>query len=179
MLITTYLFLVLLIPLLLSGIVAYRKLPRGRACPHCRSRSAPVAMRGMRLLRRLGQPIERRWCVQCGWDGFVRRGEARRTQGAVRRPAVVLRPAARAQPRALDVRSLRIDGQVWRVQLQWWQDLHWCRGRLVFIEPTGRSLRDAVQSFRGATQFDVLGQALSIPDGLLTRRVRQLLTSER
>lgn len=175
-LIVSYLLLVFLVPLVFSAIVSYRALPRGHRCRQCAAESAAVTGRLHRLLGRLGRPLERRWCLQCGWEGYVRRP---RPERATSPRFLNARPTGgRAAQLALDVRSLRVDGRLWRVQLQWWREPEWCRGRLVFIEPSGRLVRDGVQSFRGATQFEVLGQALSIPDRLLTTRLRELLTTD-
>jgi hypothetical protein len=174
-LIVSYLLLVFLVPLVFSAIVSYRALPRGHRCRQCAAESAAVTGRLHRLLGRLGRPVERRWCLQCGWEGYVRRP---RPERAAAPRSLKAWPGGRAAQLALDVRSLRVDGRLWRVQLQWWREPEWCRGRLVFIEPSGRLVRDGVQSFRGATQFEVLGQALSIPDRLLTTRLRQLLTTD-
>jgi hypothetical protein len=49
-------------------------------------------------------------------------------------------------------------------------------GRLVFVAPTGRLWLDGVQSFSGSDQRDVLGQAQSLPEGLLEHRLRRLVT---
>ena len=80
--------------------------------------------------------------------------------------------------RVLEVRSLRLDGRTWRVQLQCWEDAHQCHGRLVFVDVSGRPWPDAFQAFTARTQLGVLGQALSIPDRTLASRLRQLMTAD-
>jgi hypothetical protein len=76
----------------------------------------------------------------------------------------------------LDVRTITIDGRSWRVLLQCWNQTKLCYGRLVFVEPTGRLWTDACEAFSGKTRFEVIGQALSVPDGLLTSRLRRILS---
>lgn len=174
-LIASYLLIVFLIPLLISGVATYRALPRGRRCAICEGSTLRVMGRAPRLLRRLAPALERRWCPQCQWEGYVRAPAPGRTHPE--RRADGPGQAGTAPALALDVRTLRVGGDLWRVQLQWWREAVRCEGRMVFIAPTGRRLRDGVQCFSGATPFDVLGQALSIPDGLLVSRVRQLLAS--
>ena len=189
-LISAYLVLVFLVPVLLSLVVSYRSLPQGAVCGQCARAAVPLQRRWLRQLSRLpGVGLERRWCLHCGWEGVTRsrpltqlrvtlapRPEPgpRRDQASERVPVTPVPPDGTA----LDVRSLRVDGRTWRVQLQCWREQRSCYGRLVFIEPTGRSWADVVQSFSGATQFEVLGQALSMPDRLLATRLRQLLIAE-
>jgi hypothetical protein len=76
----------------------------------------------------------------------------------------------------LDVRTIAIDGRPWRVLLQCWRQTRHCYGRLLFVEPTGRLWTDACETFSGATRVEVIGQALSVPDGLLTSRLRRILS---
>jgi hypothetical protein len=171
-LISTYLLLVFLVPVLLSAAVSLRALPRTPACPHCTRETVLLRARGGRPGRWLAGRlrVERRWCYGCGWSGLTRR---------TRRDRVVLSaPAVAGAGRVLDLRSLRLDGRTWRVQLQCWQDTRQCYGRLVFIDVGGRPWPDARQAFAAPTQLEVLGQALSIPDLALTSRLRQLITAE-
>ena len=171
-LIASYLLLVFLVPVVLSAIVSYRSLPRTVGCPQCARETVALHRRALKLLGcalpRLR--LHRRWCLHCGWEGFSR------APAAVLSP--LLAPERPVPATALDVRSLRVDGRTWRVQLQCWRDVRRCYGRLVFIEPNGRPLADGLQAFSGATQFEVLGQALSIPDRTLASRLRQLLIAE-
>ena len=51
---------------------AYLVLPRGTECPHC---GAPLSqVRGGWLALLSG--VERRFCLECGWTGLVRRRRA-------------------------------------------------------------------------------------------------------
>ena len=177
-LIASYLLLVFVLPVALSAIVSYRALPSGRACPQCRAGSVPLVSRPLRLASRLhpGADLERRWCMQCGWEGTVRVVPVAREAAVA--PARSL-PAVKAVQRTtqtLDVRSLDVDGTAWRVMLQCWGKTGVFYGRLVFVAPTGRLWLDAVESFSGANQSDVLGQALSLPEVLLESRLRRLVT---
>lgn len=81
----------------------------------------------------------------------------------------------RQATQTLDVRALVIDGRSWRVMLQCWYHTGHCYGRLVFIAPSGRLLLDAVEPFQGVDEQEILGRARSLPDGLLTNRLRRLV----
>jgi hypothetical protein len=76
----------------------------------------------------------------------------------------------------VDVRTITIDGRTWRVLLQCWNQTRRCYGRLVFVEPTGRLWTEASETFSGDTRFEVIGQALTVTDGLLTTRLRRILS---
>src|SRR5438093_6777221 len=73
--------------------VVYLLLPRGPLCPHCGIEMVPLRNR---FLDRLLPALQRRWCLECGWDGVVRR-----VRGAPTRAA-----GARPTPRATRRRSL-------------------------------------------------------------------------
>src|SRR5437764_13763547 len=53
--------------------VVYLLLPRGPLCPHCGIEMVPLRNR---FLDRLLPALQRRWCLECGWDGVARRGRA-------------------------------------------------------------------------------------------------------
>src|SRR2546423_9160666 len=59
--------------------VVYLLLPRGPLCPHCGIEMAPLRNR---FFDRLLPALQRRWCLECGWDGVVRRGPRARGGGA-------------------------------------------------------------------------------------------------
>ncbi|HEX6694678.1 MAG TPA: hypothetical protein VF035_08290 [Longimicrobiales bacterium] len=171
-----------LVPLALSALLSRRSLPSGTGCPLCAGDTIAIQIRPLHRLGRLRRhiPFERRWCLDCGWLGLVR------VLPPARRPAG--RPAVNAVQcdggsafdsgftETLDVRTLAIDGRTWRVLLQCWSQTRPCYGRLVFVEPTGRVWADACEAFSGATRFEVIGQALSVPDGLLSSRLRRILS---
>ncbi|HEX6307026.1 MAG TPA: hypothetical protein VFZ69_02495 [Longimicrobiales bacterium] len=179
-LIASYLLLVFVLPVALSAIVSYRALPLGRRCPHCGSDTIPLLARPLRFLSALRRTrLEKRWCYGCGWEGITRVSTPAPTPAPTPAQPPAPRPVAAPLPRAtqtLDVRSLHVDGAAWRVMLQCWGNTGVFYGRLVFVAPTGRLWLDAVQSFRGADQHEVLGQALSLPEGLLENRLRRLVT---
>ncbi len=50
--------------------VAYLLLPKGPLCPLCHVAMLPIRNR---LLGRLLPVVQRRWCLECGWNGVVRR----------------------------------------------------------------------------------------------------------
>lgn len=181
-LLASYLAAVFVVPLALSALLARRSIPLGRGCPVCTGETIPIQIRPLHRLRRLQRhiPFERRWCLECGWLGLVR------VTAPVRRPAAALFVKAASGDgsagvndgitETLDVRTLAIDGRTWRVLLQCWSQTRQCYGRLVFVEPTGRVWADACEAFSGATRFEVIGQALSVPDGLLSSRLRRILS---
>src|SRR5207237_8035858 len=83
--------------------VVYLLLPQGPLCPHCNFEM--VAIRN-RFVDRLVPLLERRWCLECGWDGVVRRVRTARARTPKRSPAP--RPAPReAAPRARQWRGHR------------------------------------------------------------------------
>jgi hypothetical protein len=83
---------------------------------------------------------------------------------------------ARPMTQTLDVRSLTLDGTPWRVMLQCWRTTGCYYGRFVFVAPSGRLWLDCIEAFSGASENEVLGQALALPDGLLATRLRRLVT---
>lgn len=68
----------------LVGALAYVLLSRGPACPHCSTDMAAVRTGWLLLF----PGVERRFCTECGWSGFVRRVPAPP-------PAPVMPPVAR------------------------------------------------------------------------------------
>jgi hypothetical protein len=171
LLIAVYLVLVFLLPLALSAVVGYRALPVGCACPQCRGETIRLVSRPLALTCAVlpGSVLHRRWCLTCGWDGVVR---LVRAPGPQQAPAAVRPPVP--STRTLDVRSLNVDGEPWRVLLQCWRERGRSLGRLVFVAPTGRLWTDALHPLSGMTHDDVLGQALSLPERALASRLREL-----
>lgn len=183
-LIASYLVMVFLIPLILSGIVSYRSLPSGRRCPQCRGETIPLQQRVLVIAQHYARRtrMEKRWCLECGWEGLTRNAMVRR---ATAPSSTRTEESARSLPsyrydagiaETLDVRTITIDGRSWRVLLQCWNQTQHCYGRLVFVEPTGRLWTDSSEAFRGESRSQVIGQALTVTDGLLTTRLRQILS---
>jgi len=50
--------------------VVYLQLPRGPLCPHC---GVEMAALRNRVVDGLLPALQRRWCLECGWNGVVRR----------------------------------------------------------------------------------------------------------
>ena len=69
--------------------VVYLLLPRGPLCPHCGIEMV-VPLRN-RFFDRLLPALQRRWCLECGWDGVVRR-----VRGAPNHSIDVMSRAARS-----------------------------------------------------------------------------------
>jgi hypothetical protein len=148
--------------------------------------------------------LQRRWCLCCGWEGLTRlprrhrlpaaprmgaaRGGASRdgaprdgaprdgtsSDGAPRDGTPHDAVPAQSCTQTLNVRSLQVDGTAWQVMLQCWSSTGLIYGRLVFVSPTGRLWLDAVQSFNGANESEVLGQVRLLPEPLLALRLRRL-----
>jgi len=69
LIVTVLLFTVLMRFAIILG-VAYLLVPRGVACPRC-----GVEMMSIRnvVVDRLLPMLQRRWCLDCGWNGVTRR----------------------------------------------------------------------------------------------------------
>jgi hypothetical protein len=166
-----YLLLVLVLPLALSAVIAWRSLLPGRVCPACGGATLPLLDRGLRRISALlSQDLERRWCTSCGWEGvlrvnvgplYVRRRHIPQGSGRV--------------TRVVDVRTLQVDGVQWRVRLECWGQMGRCFGRLVFVESSGRLWLDG-QPLEGRSDVEVYSQARSLPDDLLASRLRELVS---
>ncbi len=85
MLVVVVLLATVLMRVAIITAVAYLLLPRGSPCPHC---GADMAAIRNRLFDRLLPMLQRRWCVECGWNGIVRRVRAAPSQRATRRPLI-------------------------------------------------------------------------------------------
>lgn len=79
MLVVAVLLVTVLMRLAIVCAVVYLLLPPGPLCPQCRSAMLPLRNR---FLDRLLPAIQRRWCLECGWNGVVRRGQPRPTRTA-------------------------------------------------------------------------------------------------
>ena len=64
--------------------VVYLLLQRGPLCPHCGIAMLPIRNR---LVHWLLPALERRWCIECGWNGLVRRAGVDADRNAARGPA--------------------------------------------------------------------------------------------
>lgn len=88
MLVVVVLLVTVVMRLAMVGVVVYLLLPRGRACPRC---GEPMAALRNRFINHVLPWLERRWCLECGWDGVVRRVWRRADHSMV-----VMRRAARS-----------------------------------------------------------------------------------
>jgi hypothetical protein len=174
----SYLLLVFVLPVILSGVVSYRSLPAGRACPHCSGETLRLRSRWLDVSARLHPRtrIERRWCLGCGWEGAARQTAPAPLPGVEIRSGGARRSRPASVTQTLDVCLLSVDGADWRVMLQCWGNTGLYYGRLVFVGPSGRLWLDAVESFSGSDELEVLDQALSLPQPLLANRLRRLVT---
>src|SRR2546422_5653514 len=83
MLVVAVLLTTVLMRVAIIGAVAYLLLPQGSLCPHCGVEM--VAIRN-RFFDRLLPALQRRWCLECGWNGVVRRVRSARSRTYARRP---------------------------------------------------------------------------------------------
>ena len=70
--------------------VVYVLLPRGPLCPHCNVEMMPIRNR---FFDRLLPALQRRWCLDCRWNGIVRRVRAAPTRSRVPRPTPRVSPS--------------------------------------------------------------------------------------
>ena len=170
----TYLAAVVVLPLIIAAVVAFRAMPRNRRCPQCMLETIPVESRAARILDKvIRMGLHYRWCSGCGWDGLAR------TQFLVILPqradaqSVVLpRTKVATQP----IRQIRVQGRSWRVLLQSWEQQPCFMGRLLFVGEDGSTRSDMTQSLTGLSRDEVLCQAVAMSDGLLTYRLRDLVS---
>ena len=170
-----YLLVVVALPLTLGLLVSYRNLTRERHCPMCGGETAQMQSFTVRALRFIwsASPLQRRWCAHCSWVGFAR------IAYPILAPAFSMSSGVRVPTRGCrtePLRMIRFSGNEWRVLLQCWQEHGWNYGRLVYVGPAGRLWRDATDPFSGPTRRDVTEQALSLSDGLLTYRLKTLVS---
>src|SRR2546430_15700547 len=97
MLVVVVLLATVLLRVAIVTAVVYLLLPQGSLCPHCNLEM--VAVRN-RVLDQLVPVLQRRWCLECGWNGVVRRGSRSRGRGAGRggRRAAPAPPAPAPRP---------------------------------------------------------------------------------
>lgn len=88
MLVVVVLLVTVVMRLAIVGVVVYLLLPRGPTCPRCGVQMAGIRNR---LVDHVLPWLERRWCLECGWDGLVRRVGKRADHSIV-----VMRRAARS-----------------------------------------------------------------------------------
>src|SRR5437763_14211483 len=84
MLVVVVLLATVLLRVAIVTAVVYLLLPQGSLCPHCNL--AIVAVRN-RVLDRLVPVLQRRWCLECGWNGVLRRGRSAHARIPNRPPA--------------------------------------------------------------------------------------------
>jgi len=82
MLIVVVLLSTVLMRFVIVAAVVYLLLPRETRCPHCDAEM--VAIRN-RFVDRVLRKIERRWCMECGWNGVIRRPQPAPTSRDARR----------------------------------------------------------------------------------------------
>jgi len=83
MLIVVVLLATVLLRLVIVTTVVYLILPAGPLCPHCKVDMIPIRNR---FVDRVLPALERRWCLECGWNGVVRRVRPAPRPKDVRRP---------------------------------------------------------------------------------------------
>jgi hypothetical protein len=168
MLLGLYFFIVIALPLALGSYVFFHGLPRTRRCPGCADGTVRLRSRGHALASRFlhGSEVHARWCMRCGWQGTVRLEEA--TIAMRREPGT----GSTRHPDRVDLRTLRVDGDTWRVMVECWAEGGRWLARLVFIAPTGQVCHDA-RSLEGASVLAVISQAFRLPEQTLAGRLRR------
>lgn len=78
MLVVGVLLATVLLRFCLVAVLTYVLLPRGPTCPHC---AAQLTLIRNTFLQRVVPLLERRWCLECGWQGVVRRPPRRLIRG--------------------------------------------------------------------------------------------------
>jgi hypothetical protein len=169
LLFTVYLMVVILVPVALSAIIGARNLPAGSACPNCAEETMPVLSVPLRAATRIYAdfPVQRRWCPACEWDGYARAGALSIT---------VERVGETARRRTEPVRTLELNGRVWKVMLESWREHDRCYGRLLFVGPSGKQWREPMPEFSADTDGEVLVQARSLSDRLLAYKLRDVIS---
>jgi hypothetical protein len=109
--------------------------------------------------------------MSCGWQGTVRLGRELALRGAP--SSLAARDAgAAAQADRVDLRTLDVDGDSWRVMVECWaEDGRWL-ARLVFVAPGGQVCADQ-RALEGSTVLEVLSQAFRLPEQTLAGRLRR------
>ena len=164
---SVYFLAMFLIPIGIGAWVSYRALPTGRDCPRCSASTSLILSTWARAASRVpGVRIQNRWCLECGWAGYLRS----------ERPSLRLVVDRRTTAaRVIDVRPLLVDGIWWRVRLETWRTQDRWLGRLVFVEPSGRVWLDG-RSLGGPSDHELLRRARLIPRDQLTSRLRGLVS---
>jgi hypothetical protein len=83
MLIVGVLLVTVLLRFAIILAVVYLLLSKSTRCPHCDAEM--MAIRN-RFVDGVLRKIERRWCMDCGWNGVIRRPRPAPTPTATRRP---------------------------------------------------------------------------------------------
>src|SRR5260370_25017840 len=78
------LFTPVLLRVVIVTAVVYLLLPQGPLCPHCHVDMVAIKNR---FFHHLMPRLERRWCLECGWNGVVRRVRTARAGRSARRSA--------------------------------------------------------------------------------------------
>ena len=73
--------------------------------------------------------------------------------------------------------ALPFEGHPFRVLLRCRSEALAWHGRLIFIDPQGRTRSEPIEAFHGGSVADVLSQALALSDRSLARRLRQALSN--
>lgn len=165
----TYLMIVILVPVALSAIIGARNLPHGRTCPNCAEDTMALLSVPLRTASRVFAdfPVQRRWCPACEWDGYARSDVCAQTGE---------RSSETARRQTEPVRTLELNGRVWKVMLESWRESGRCYGRLLFVGPSGKQWREPMPEFSADTDGEVLVQARSLSDRLLAYKLREVIS---
>jgi hypothetical protein len=164
-----YLLVVIVLPVALSAIIGARQLPFGSGCPNCSEETLQLTSVPLRAASRVyaGIPVQRRWCPACEWDGYTRSGAT---------PGALERNREASLRHTVPVRTLELNGRVWKVMLESWREQGLCYGRLLFVGPSGKQWREPMPEFSADTDGEVLVQARSLSDRLLAHKLMEVIS---
>lgn len=175
MLLVLYFLIVIALPLALGSYVVYNGLPRSDRCPVCADETLRLQSGLHAVASRLSTgEMHRRWCLRCGWSGTT---VARARVPVAAEPGLVSdTPVADAEvnaPDRVDLRTLCVDGDTWRVKVECWPEGDRWLARLVFVAPGGQVCADR-RSIEGDSVLEVISQAFRLPEQTLAGRLRSI-----
>jgi hypothetical protein len=85
MLVVLVLLATVLMRVAIITVVVYLLLPKGSLCPHCNAEMMPIRNW---LLDRVLPGLQRRWCLECRWNGIVRQTRVAPSRREVDSPVI-------------------------------------------------------------------------------------------
>lgn len=175
MLLVLYFLIVIALPLALGSYVVFNGLPRSERCPVCADETLRLQSGLHALASRLStRELHSRWCLRCGWRGtMVARPRVPATPKAGLVPDTAAAGGGANAPDRVDLRTLCVDGDTWRVKVECWAEGDRWLARLVFVAPGGQVCADR-RSIEGDSVLEVISQAFRLPEQTLAGRLRSI-----